>query len=424
MGVLRVDHPDILEFIDAKLDGLSFQNFNLSVAVSDDVMRAVDDNRPYTLRHPRTGQPSGTLQAMEVLQRIGKAAWQTGDPGLIFLDAINRANSTPALGGMEATNPCGEVPLLPFEACNLGSINLAHMTRSSGDGFLLDWDKLHRTVRLAIRFLDDVIEIGQWPSPRIAAMVHGNRKIGLGVMGFAELLIRLGIPYTSHQAVTLAEGIGRFLAEHALAMSRELAAQRGVFPNWYQSIFATQGLRLRNATRTSIAPTGTISIIAGTSPSIEPIFALSYRRAHVLGDSQLFEFNPLFLEHAHTLGLSDEQLRQIQIRGNLTGLDFVPLQTQALFRTALEIAPEDHLKIQAAFQKHVDNAVSKTVNLPHSATREEVVTIFRRAWTLGLKGITIYRYGSKDEQVLHIGTDQAAGGFDHFSRCPPQGCKL
>ncbi|MGE5194578.1 MAG: adenosylcobalamin-dependent ribonucleoside-diphosphate reductase, partial [Deltaproteobacteria bacterium] len=278
MGVLRADHPDILEFIDAKLDGRSFQNFNLSVGVTDAFMQAVDNETPFTLRHPRSGQPVHAVPAAEIMRRITDAAWKTGDPGLIFLDTINRANPTPDVGAIAATNPCGEVPLLPYEACNLGSINLSRMLRQERKAYAIDWDKLGRTVPLAIRFLDDVIEVGRWPAPQIAEQVHGNRKVGLGVMGFAELLICLGIPYASNDAVALAGDVMRFIEDQATAASAELAAERGVFPNWDRSIYAPQGKRLRNATRTSVAPTGTIGIIAGTSASIEPLFALAYRR--------------------------------------------------------------------------------------------------------------------------------------------------
>jgi ribonucleoside-diphosphate reductase alpha chain len=298
MGVLRVDHPDIAEFIDAKLDDRSFQNFNLSVAVTDAFMEAAVAGEQFSLHHPRTGRTAGSVSAGKLLERIAHAAWQSGDPGLIFLDAINRDNPTPALGTIEATNPCGEVPLLPYEACNLGSINLSHMVRAQGEGYTIDWDKLACTAQLAVRFLDDVLEVGRWPAPQIANAAHTTRKIGLGVMGFAELLILIGVPYASDQAVSLAEELMRFVDAEALQTSHQLAHERAVFPAWEQSFYAPEGLRLRNATRTSIAPTGTLSILAGTSASIEPLFALAYRREHVLGEQSLPELNPLFLRYA------------------------------------------------------------------------------------------------------------------------------
>jgi ribonucleoside-diphosphate reductase alpha chain len=301
MGVLRVDHPDVEEFVAAKLDGQGFRNFNLSVAVTGPFMEAAAAGQPWTLRHPGTGRPAGSVPAAELFSRIARAAWQTGDPGLIFLDTINRDNPTPELGAIEATNPCGELPLLPYESCNLGSVNLSHMTRREGAGHAVDWDKLGRTARLGVRFLDDVIEVSRWPAPAITAATRGNRKVGLGVMGFAELLLLLGVPYASGRALALADELMRFL---------------------------------------------------------------------------------------------------------------------------LEIAPEDHLRVQAAFQKHTDSAVSKTINLPQTATAEEVGAIYRRAWEWGLKGITVFRYGSKGQQVLQLGVGETPEEHEYFARCDPEACKL
>jgi ribonucleoside-diphosphate reductase alpha chain len=424
MGVLSVEHPDVEEFIEAKCDGVSFRNFNLSVGVSDAFIEAAAAGRSWTLRHPRTGQAVRDVPAASLLERIVRAAWETGDPGLLFLDAINRDNPTPDVGRIEATNPCGEVPLLPYESCNLASINLSHMVRQAGTGYTLDWDKLGRTARLALRFLDDVIEVNRWPAPPIEAVSRANRKVGVGVMGFAELLILLGVPYATGRAVALADELMRFIAGETLAASQNLAQERGVFPNWERSVHGRKGLRLRNATRTSIAPTGTLSIIAGTSAGIEPLFALAYRR-HVLGGQTLVELNPLFLRYARQQGFySDQLVQQLLARGSLTGVDAVPKDAQALFRTALEIAPEDHLRIQAAFQRHTDNSVSKTINLPQSATAEEVAAVYRRAWELGLKGITVYRYGSKQEQVLQLGAGESPAEREHFARCDPHACKL
>jgi ribonucleoside-diphosphate reductase alpha chain len=425
MGVLRVDHPDIEEFVAAKLDGRSFQNFNLSVGVTDAFMEAAAAGRTFPLRHPRTGRRAGTVRAAPLLARIARAAWQTGDPGLLFLDAINRDNPTPAVGAIEASNPCGEVPLLPYESCNLGSINLSHVVRRYGSENSIDWERLTRLTHLAVRFLDDVIEVGRWPDPRLAAAARANRKIGLGVMGFAELLILLGVPYAADEAAALADELMRHIAGEALAASHRLAHERGVFLNWEQSVYAKQGLRLRNATRTSIAPTGTLSILAGTSAGIEPLFALAYRREHTLGGKPLTELNPLFLRHGRREGFASKRLmRAIRASGSLRGLPGVPEAAQELFRTALEIAPEDHLRIQEAFQRHVDNAVSKTANLPESVTAEEVADIYRRAWQLGVKGITAYRYGSKGQQVLHLGMEDTPESREHFARCDPGACKL
>jgi ribonucleoside-diphosphate reductase alpha chain len=425
MGILRVDHPDIREFLEAKADGVSFSNFNLSVGITDEFMEAARGSRSFSLRHPSTGAPAGTVDAAALLESIAQAAWRSGDPGLIFLDAINRANPTPEVGRIESTNPCGEVPLLPYEACNLGSINLARMVRRNGSAGSLDWEKLARTVKLAVRFLDDVIEANHWPSPRISSTCRANRKIGLGVMGFAEMLILLGIPYGSDAAESFAGELAQFLSERALAASQELARERGEFPNWFRSVYAARGLRLHNATRISIAPTGTISIIAGTSAGIEPLFALAYRRENVLGGQTLTEINPLLLRHLPSdAGHAEWVMAQIESHGSIGGIRVLSPETKSLFRTALELSPEDHLRVQAAFQRHVDNAVSKTINLPESATPEEIRVIYERAWTVKLKGITVYRYGSKENQVLRLGSRETAQDYEHFARCDPHVCRV
>jgi ribonucleoside-diphosphate reductase alpha chain len=425
MGVLSVEHPDIEEFIDAKLDGQSFRNFNLSVAAPHAFLQAADAGLSFELRHPRTRQPLRAVSAADLLDRIARAAWQTGDPGLIFLDAINRDNPIPAAGRLETTNPCGEVPLLPYEACNLASLNLSHMVHRRGTEYAIDWGKLRRTTQLAMRFLDDVIEVGRWPTPQISSTVLANRKVGLGVMGFAELLILLGIPYTGHRAVAVAEELMQFVAEEALLTSEQLAQERGVFPNWEHSIYARQGRRMRNATHTSIAPTGTISILANTSASIEPLYALAYRRRHVLDERTLLELNPLFLRHARQQGYYSERfVRDLRRYGSLATIPDVPPSAKDLFRTALEIAPEDHLRMQVAFQKHVNNAASKTINLPQTATPEDIATIYRRAWEWGLKGITVFRYGSKGQQVLELGEGESGEEREHFAQCDPYACKL
>jgi ribonucleoside-diphosphate reductase alpha chain len=425
MGVLPVDHPDILAFIDAKRAEGVFSNFNLSVGVSDVFMEAVEGNERYELCHPTSGRVIDRLNAREVFDRIVQAAWQTGDPGLIFLDTVNRLHPLPALGRIEATNPCGEVPLLPYEACNLGSINLAHCIKEEQGTVTLDWSRLDEIVHQAIRFLDDVLVVNRYPLPEIEAMTNATRKIGLGVMGFAELLIRLGIPYRSEGAVAFARQLMRFIQDEARRASAALASARGVFPSWKQSVHASQGVQLRNATVTSIAPTGTISIIAGTSSGIEPLFALSYRRVGVLGGQTLAEFNPLLLSIGKPRGfLTPEVLEYVAEHGTLAGAAHVPEAVRELFATALEIAPRQHLLIQAAFQSSVDNAVSKTINLPTEAPSELVAEIYRQAYHLGLKGITIYRYGSMTEQVLQLGAGEEPYEKEHASKCDPYQCKL
>lgn len=421
MGVLRVDHPDIVEFIDAKLDGTSFRNFNLSVGVTDEFMGAVDAGSRFALRDPRSGTPASSVSAGGLFDRVARAAWQTGDPGLLFLDAINRAHPLPAPPAVEATNPCGEVPLLPYEACNLGSLNLSRFVSAGG----VDWSRLEATTELAVRFLDDVIEVGRFPDPRIAQAVHDNRKVGLGVMGFAELLIRLGIPYGSERALGLASELMSFVAASARRASQLLSRERGTFPSWARSVHAQRGLPLRNATLTSIAPTGTIGIIAGTSPGIEPLFGLAYRREHVLGSVVLVELNPLFVSFARARGFYTDGLEhQLLERGNLGAVSGVPADAVELFQTALELPPEAHLRVQAAFQASVDNAVSKTVNLPEGSTPGEVARIYHRAWELGLKGITVYRYGSRGQQVLTLGAGESPPAREHFTHCDPEACRV
>jgi len=425
MAVVRVDHPDILEFVQAKADGSSFQNFNLSVGITDAFMEAVERGQSYDLVHPGSGRVVRRMSAPEMFDHIVGAAWQTGDPGLLFLDAINRANPTPALGVIEATNPCGEVPLLPYESCVLGSINLANMVRAVGDRPELDWERLRHAVRVGARFLDDVIEVNRDPLAEIAEMTRGNRKVGLGVMGFAECLIRLGVSYASEEAAAWADRLMAFIAGEARATSRQLAEQRGVFPNWGRSVYAAAGERIRNATRLSIAPTGTISIIAGTSPSIEPLFALAYRRHHSLGGPPLAEVNAIFLRYIEQHGLdADRLLGEIVAAGSLRGLAGFPEEARRLFVTANEVSPDQRLKIQEAFQRHVDNAVSTTINLPVESSREEVAQAYLNAWRLGLKGITVYRSGSKEHQVLTLGLGEDMTSREFFVKCDPGACRL
>jgi ribonucleoside-diphosphate reductase alpha chain len=421
MGVLKVEHPDIMEFIGAKLEAGALANFNLSVSVTDAFMHAAATGAAYELIHPRTGKPAGRPRADEVFGAIAQAAWQTGDPGLLFRDAINRGNPTPQLGAIEATNPCGEAPLLPYESCNLGSINAARLVRGSCGQTQFDWQRLEAIVGEAVRFLDDVIEVNRYPLEAIGRATRATRKIGLGVMGFAEALIRLGISYDSDEAERFAGQLMRAIAEAAERASAALAETRGAFPAWQRSA----GQPLRNATRTAIAPTGTIGIIAGTSASIEPLFALAYRRRGVLGGETFEEVNPVLLEYLERYQLDRRHvLAAVLERGRLADVPGVPDELKRLFVTALEIPAERHLAIQAAFQRHVDNSVSKTINLPHDATPADVAHAYRRAWALGLKGITVYRYGAKPAQVLELGVQDEPQHYDHASRCDPEECRL
>jgi ribonucleoside-diphosphate reductase alpha chain len=397
MGILRVDHPDVREFIHAKDDGVTAQRFNISIAVTDEFLRAASEGRTFTLRDPRDGAPRGEVDAAELLEEIARAAWATGDPGLVFIDEINRHNPTPALGAIEATNPCGEVPLLPWEACTLGSINVGRFwDPARGD---LDWTGLRETVRVAVRFLDDVVEANTFPVPEIADAVRGNRKIGLGMMGWADLLIAAGIPYASHEALALAERLATTIGETADETSAELGAEKGVFPNWEQSIYAG-GPRYRNATRTCIAPTGTIAIIAGASSGIEPLFSLAHYRR--MGDGTILpEVNEAFQAAARAGGYYTDELMEALTAGALLAERAeVPEADRSQFATAHEIDPDWHVRMQAAFQAHTDLAVSKTVNLPREAGVDVVQRVYRLAHELGCKGVTVYRDGSRAVQVL------------------------
>lgn len=404
MGVLRVDHPDIEEFIDLKREPGILENFNISVAATDAFLEAAAAGDAYALRDPRDGSVVGERDAGEIFRKASAAAWATGDPGLFFIDTANRAHPLREVGAIEATNPCGEIPLLPYESCNLGSIDVSRFVRGEGEGADTDWDDLARMTRTAVRFLDDVIEVNAYPIPETGEATRRSRKIGLGIMGFAEALVKLRIPYDSDRAESYADELMGFIAEHAGAASGELARERGVFPAWEESRHRERGLRVRNATRTAIAPTGTIGIIAGTSPSIEPFFSLAYRRTNVLSGETLRTVNPLLEEWAASYGVDvDAVMREVRSTGTLETVEGIPEALRELFPTAGEVPPERHLRIQAAFQRHVDNAVSKTVNLPEEATEDDVAEIYRRAWELGCKGITVFRYGSKGSQVLERG---------------------
>jgi len=408
MGVLRIDHPDILEFIRCKAGG-DFANFNISVALTEEFMQAVREGTSYDLVNPHGGEVVGQLDAGEVYDLIVQMAWATGDPGIIFIDRMNRDNPTPALGEIESTNPCGEQPLLPYEACNLGSLNVSKFVTAREGAPEVDWDALGDIVQRAVRFLDDVIDVNQYPLPRIAELARGNRKIGLGVMGWADMLIKMGIPYDSEDAVALGEKVMGFIQAEARAASRKLAEERGNFPNWAGSIYDSRdGGPMRNATVTTIAPTGTLSIIANSSSGVEPLFAVSYVRT-VMDNDRLVEVNPMFEEIAVKRGFYNTELMSlIAEHGSVRGIEDVPEDVQAVFVTAHDIAPEWHIRMQAAFQKHTDNAVSKTVNFGNDATPEDVREVYDLAHELGVKGVTIYRDGSKEGQVLSTGKTAAS----------------
>jgi ribonucleoside-diphosphate reductase alpha chain len=405
MAVLDVSHPDVHAFVAAKATPGDLEHFNLSVAVTNRFLRAVERNGAHRLVNPRTRRTVARVGAADLFDAICDAAHRTGDPGLLFLDTINRANPTPALGAIEATNPCGEVPLLPNESCNLGSINVA---RFAGGG-RVDWERLAGTVRLAVRFLDDVIDVSRYPFPELEHAALATRKVGLGIMGLAELLATLGVAYDSEAAVRLAGRLARHIGQHAHQASVELAGARGPFPAFPDSALARAGSQpRRNAQVTSVAPTGTVSLIAGTTAGIEPMFAIAYAR-NVLG-RQLIEVNAHFERLARNRGFySDELMTDIARTGGVRANPAVPEDVRTAFPTALEIAPEWHLRIQAAVQRHVDAAVSKTINLPAAATVEDVRTIYLAAWRARVKGITIYRYGSRPGQVLTLLSGPAAG---------------
>jgi ribonucleoside-diphosphate reductase alpha chain len=407
MAILDVTHPDILKFITAKEDMTSLTNFNISVAVTSEFMQAVKDNADYNLINPHTGETTGKLNAGEVFNKLVYQAWKTGDPGLIFIDRINQDNPTPQLGRIESTNPCGEQPLLPYESCNLGSINLSRMLLSDRGKIMVDEEKLEETVKLAVRFLDNIIDINKFPLPQIAEMTRKTRKIGLGVMGFADMLIQMGIPYDSEEAVKTAEKVMQIITDTAHAASQALAAERGVFPAYEGSIYEVPGgPRMRNAACTTIAPTGTLSLIAGCSSGIEPLFALSYTR-NILDGAHLVEVNPYFAEMARSAGFYSEDLMQKLAAGeHLRDMRGVPEKYQRLFVTAHDIDAEWHVRMQAAFQRHTDNAVSKTVNFPRTATPEDVERVYLMAYEAELKGITIYRDGSREGQVLTTGNGE------------------
>jgi ribonucleoside-diphosphate reductase alpha chain len=401
MAILKVNHPDIMEFITCKKSNRDLNNFNISVGVTDAFMEAVKAGRKYDLIDPRENKKVGDLDASQAYQALVHQAWENGDPGVIFLDRVNRDNPTPGLGEIESTNPCGEQPLLPMEACNLGSINLARFVIDKGGKPAIDFERLRDIVWLTVRFLDNVIDMSKYPLPEIEKMARGNRKIGLGVMGFADLLYQLAVPYNSERALDLSEQVMGFIQAESHQASRALAEERGVFENYEKSVFKDrENSRFRNATVTTIAPTGTLSIIAGCSSGIEPLFAISFVR-RVMDNDELVETNPYFEKLAKEKGFhSPELMDKIARAGSLRDIEGIPIDVKEVFVTAHDVIPEWHVRMQAAFQKHTDNAVSKTVNLPKDATTRDVQRVYDFAYELGCKGVTIYRDGSKENQVL------------------------
>lgn len=400
MGILNISHPDIEDFIKSKTSKKAIENFNISVGITDKFIKAIKNDLDWSLINPRTKNVDKIISAKSLWQLIVKEAWHSGDPGLIFLDTINKVNPTPNLGAIQTTNPCGELPLLDYESCNLGSINLSKMVVIKKDSCNIDWRKLSEVVNTSIRFLDNVISLNYYILSEIETMTNANRKIGLGVMGWAELLILLEIPYASKKAIALAEKLMQFIKDKSYKASEALAKEKGVFPEWKNSNHITK-TAIRNASCNSIAPTGTLSVIANTSYSIEPLFALAYKRVGILDDKSQFKINTLCIKKLKALGLWSKQVENSILKtGSISGINTIPKKVQALFKTSLEIPWKYHLLHQKAFQKYTDNAVSKTINLPKNTTIETVSDIYITAWEYKLKGITIYRYGSKEQQVL------------------------
>lgn len=406
MGVLSVDHPDILDFVALKQDPRAMTNFNLSVAVTAAFMKAVEQHRSYALVNPRTGRIVRHESARRVFDRIVEAAWSTGEPGILFIDTINRANPTPGLGTIEATNPCGEQPLLPYESCTLGSLNIARFVTGSQGSVSIDYARLSEAITLAVRFLDNVIDMNRYPLPAIEAQTKRTRKIGLGLMGFADLLIQLDIPYQSDDALKVGDHIMRFVQERAHAASCALGESRGPFPAFEQSRLAAQGPRRRHAAVTTIAPTGTISIIAGCSPGIEPLYGVSFTRT-VMDNLRLVSVHPEFERRIRAYGLYSKRLMQeVAAHESIQHVTNIPPDMRRLFVTAHDVPSTHHVRMQAAFQRHSDSGVSKTINLPHSAGKEDIASAFLLAYQLGCKGLTVFRSGSRERQVLSCGHRQ------------------
>lgn len=424
MGVLRFDHPDILDFITAKSNDKDFTNFNLSVGVTDKFMQAVKEDNIIDLVNPRTNKKTKQVSAKNIFDLITYEAWKTGDPGLLFLDEVNRHNPTPTVGDIESTNPCGETPLLPYESCNLGSINVSHMVNEEGSD--VDWEKLRKTVHLGIHFLDNIIDVNDFPLIEIEKSTKANRKIGLGLMGFAELLIKLNISYDSSKAISFAKKLMEFISTEARYKSESLGRLKGSFPNFEKSVWSKDYDHMRNATVTTIAPTGTISVLADCSSGIEPLFGIAFVR-NIMGGKKFFEVNPLFEEKLRQNGMySKDLIKEIAKKGSVQSIDGVSEELKSLFVTALDIDPEVHVRLQAAFQQFTDNAVSKTVNLPYDASLDVVKNIYVTAFELKCKGITIYRYGTKKDQVLTYGDESEETNFfnvdsDFSGGCPKSG---
>ncbi|MCM8771747.1 MAG: adenosylcobalamin-dependent ribonucleoside-diphosphate reductase [Candidatus Omnitrophica bacterium] len=421
MGVLNCDHPDIYEFITSKRKNI-LRNFNISVAVTDEFMEKVIKKEKYHLINPRNGKKVREVYANEVFDLICESAWETGDPGIIYIDEINRHNPTPQLGKIESTNPCGETPLLPYESCNLGSINLTKIIENGK----INWEKLEKIIEIGIRFLDDIIEVNNFPIPETEKITKANRKIGLGIMGWADLLFELKIPYGSEESFILAENLMKFINEKAFEYSVKLGREKGSFPNFERSIYYGKIDSLRNATRTTIAPTGSISIIANCSSGIEPVFGIAFIR-NILEGTKLIEINPVFEKVSKKEGfLTSEVLKKIIKTGSIKDVEEIPEEYRKIFLTAFDIHPLLHLKMQATFQKYTDNAVSKTVNLPYDATISQIKEIFIKGWELKCKGVTVFRYGSKDEQVLYYGSNMEEIDYliieDEISSCSKGVC--
>ena len=414
MGVLRIDHPDILDFIECKANNKEITNFNISVGITEEFMKAVEEEREYDLIDPRTKQAVGHLSAVKVFDLIVDHAWKNGEPGIIFLDRLNRDNVIPTAGEIESTNPCGEQPLLPYESCNLGSINLVKMLRKTLTGYEFDFTLLGETVEKAVHFLDNVIDANKYPLEKITETTRASRKIGLGVMGWADALLMMGIPYNSDEAVELAERVMGYIENTGHAASATLAEKRGTFPLFDVSTIS-EGIPMRNATVTTIAPTGTLSIIGGCSSGVEPVFAYAFVR-NIMDGTEMIEVNPVLTEKLKELGLYNEELlRKIANEGTIAHCEEIPEEVRRVFVCSHDIKPIDHIKMQAAFQNHTDNAVSKTVNFPKEATRAEVRDVYMLAYKEGCKGVTIYRDGSREEQVLNIGKVNKEGAESPFA---------
>lgn len=421
MGILRIDHPDILDFIDCKSNNKDITNFNISVGLTEEFMNAVENDTEYDLINPHTKEPISQLRARMVFDKIVDAAWHNGEPGIIFLDRLNRDNVVPSQGEIESTNPCGEQPLLPYESCNLGSINLIKMLKETTGKYDFDWDKFGETVKNSVHFLDNVIDANKYPLEKIDFVTKQTRKIGLGVMGWSDALLLLGIPYNSEEAIELAEKLMEFISKTGREKSAELAKTRGAFPLFFESTLP-QDIPQRNATITTIAPTGTLSIIADCSSGVEPVFGYVYIR-NIMDGTEMVEVNPILKAELEKRDLySEDLMKRIAKEGTIAHMEELPEDLRRVFVSAHDIKPEDHIRMQAAFQKYTDNAVSKTVNFANNSTHEEVAEVYMLAFRLGCKGVTIYRDGSRNEQVLNIGKVNKETGQQEYE--PETGTRI